>query len=315
MGISATQVVQLVAQKLTRVTFPFKSAVVFVLPSSSTKVDSGAACAPLQPDRFANPLSTSALANTMRHTDKIEKFFIGKVLIMLRREFNHASVAALVALLLTTNRPAYALSLSDLTNAEASRGLKAALEKGVLAAVALLGKPDGFLGNPKVRIPLPGYLENASQLLRNFGQGKRIDELVTAINRAADAAVPMGKDLLIGAVRSMNVNDAKNILQGGETSVTSFFVEKTRSPLGAKFLPVVTQATEKVEVARKYNEFASKAVDFGLVKKEDANIQQYITSKTLDGLYLIIAEEERKIRQNPVGTGSAILQKVFGALK
>jgi hypothetical protein len=234
---------------------------------------------------------------------------------MLRREFNHASVSPLVALLLTTNRQAYALSLNDLTNAEASRGLKAALEKGVLAAVALLGKPDGFLGNLKVRIPLPGYLENASQLLRNFGQGKRIDELVTAINRAAEAAVPMGKDLLIGAVRSMNVNDAKNILQGGETSGTHFFVEKTRSPLGAKFLPVVTQATEKVEVARKYNEFSGKAVGFGLVKKEDANIQQYITGKTLDGLYLIIAEEEKKIRQDPVGAGSAILQKVFGALK
>ena len=234
---------------------------------------------------------------------------------MQRRNFNQAGASALGLMVWAVYGRAHALSLGDLTNAEASSGLKTALEKGALMAVALLGKPDGFLGNPKVRIPLPGYLEDASKLLKNFGQGRRIDELVTAINRAAESAVPMGKDLLVGAVRSMNVNDAKNILTGGDTSVTSFFAEKTRAPLGVKFLPVVSQATEKVGLARKYNEFAGKAAGFGLVKKEDANIQQYVTGRTLDGLYLVIGEEERKIRQDPVGTGSAILQKVFGALK
>ncbi|MDP3250085.1 MAG: DUF4197 domain-containing protein, partial [Polaromonas sp.] len=148
-----------------------------------------------------------------------------------------------------------------------------------------------------------------------LGLGKRFDVLVTAINRAAVAAVPLGMDLLVSAVRSMNVTDAKNILAGGETSVTNFFAEKTRAPLGVKFLPVVTQATAKVGLANKYNEFAGKAAGFGLVKKEDANIQQYVTGKTLDGLYLVIGEEEKKIRQDPVGTGSAILKKVFGSLK
>ena len=234
---------------------------------------------------------------------------------MHRRNFNHASVSALGLLLLTVYRQAHALSLSELSNADAGRGLKTALEKGVGTAVSLLGRADGFLGNPKVRISLPGYLENASQLLRNFGQGRRIDELVTAINRAAESAVPMGKDLLVGAVRAMNVNDAKNILAGGDTSVTKFFAEKTRVPLGLRFLPLVNQATEKVGLASKYNEFAGKAAGFGRVKKEDANIQQYVTGKTLDGLYLTIGDEERKLRQNPLGSGSAILQKVFGALK
>ena len=234
---------------------------------------------------------------------------------MQRRNFNQAGLSALGLLIWATCQQAHALSLGDLSNADASKGLKTALEKGALAAVSLLGRTDGFLGNPKVRIPLPGYLEDASKLLKNFGQGRRIDELVTAINRAAEAVVPMGKDLLVSAVRSMNVNDAKNILTGGDTSVTQFFAEKTRAPLGVKFLPVVNQATEKVGLANKYNEFAGKAAGFGLVRKEDANIQQYVTGKTLDGLYLVIGEEERKIRQNPVGTGSAILQKVFGALK
>ena len=234
---------------------------------------------------------------------------------MQRRNFNRAGVSALGLLIVATYRQAQALSLGDLSNADASNGLKTALEKGVLAAVALLGKTDGFLGNPKVRIPLPGYLEDASKLLRNFGLGERIDELTTSINRAAEAAVPLGKDLLVSAVRSMNITDAKNILSGGENSVTSFFAGKTRAPLNVKFLPVVTQATAKVGLANKYNEFAGKAAGFGLVKKEDANIQQYVTGKALDGLYLMIGEEERKIRQDPVGTGSAILQKVFGALK
>ena len=234
---------------------------------------------------------------------------------MQRRKFNHAGASVLSLLVLATYRQAHALSLGDLTNAEAGTGLKTALEKGALAAISLLGRPDGFLGNPKVRIGLPGYLEDASKLLKNFGQGKRIDELVMAINRAAESAVPMGKDLLVGAVRSMNVNDAKNILTGGDTSVTTFFADKTRAPLGIKFLPVVNRATEKVGLAGKYNEFAGKAATFGLVKKEDANIQQYVTGRTLDGLYLIIGEEERKIRRDPVGSGSAILQKVFGALK
>ena len=234
---------------------------------------------------------------------------------MQRRNFNQAGVSALGLLIFATYHQAHAVSLGNLSNADASNGLKTALEKGVLAAVALLGKTDGFLGNPKVRIPLPGYLEDAAKLLKNFGQGQRIDELTTAINRAAETAVPMGKDLLVSAVRSMNVNDAKNILTGGDTSVTTFFADKTRAPLGIKFLPVVTRATEKVGLANKYNEFAGKAAGFGLVSKEDANIQQYVTGRTLDGLYRMIGEVEQKIRQDPVGTGSAILQKVFGALK
>jgi hypothetical protein len=231
---------------------------------------------------------------------------------MLRRTFHQASVSVLC---LAALRQAHALSLGDLSSADASSGLKAALGQGANAAVALLGRTDGFLGNPLVRIPLPGYLEDAAKLLRKFGQGKRIDELVTTINRAAEAAVPMGKDLLVSAVQDMSVTDARKILTGGDTSVTQFFAEKTRLPLGERFLPVVTQATEQVGLTQKYNAVASKASNFGLIRREDANLSQYVTGKTLDGLYLMIGEEEKKIRQNPLGSGSAIVQKVFGALR
>ena len=232
-----------------------------------------------------------------------------------RRQFSSVSTATLATLLALTHQHALALSLGDLTNAEASQGLKAALEKGALAAVGLLGQPDGFLGNDKVRIPLPGFLEDAAKLLKTLGQGKRVEELVTTMNRAAETAIPLAKDMLVAAVKSMNVNDAKNILSGGDTAVTGFFIDKTRVPLAVKFLPVVTEATEKVGLAEKYNQLAGKAAGMGLMKKEDANIQQYVTGKSLDGLYFMIGEEEKKIRQDPVGAGSAILKKVFGALK
>jgi hypothetical protein len=229
---------------------------------------------------------------------------------MRRREFTAAGVLATG--LGGHHQPASALNLSE---GDAAAGVRAALERGAVAAVGLLGKPDGFLGNPKVRIPLPGFLDDAGKLLKTIGQQKRVDELVTAMNRAAEKAVPEAKTLLVSAVKSMSVDDGRKILTGGDTSVTEFFTTKTREPLSVKFLPIVTKATEKVRLADKYNAVAGKAAGLGLLKKEDANIQQYVTGKALDGLYLMIGEEERKIRQDPVGTGSAILKKVFGALK
>lgn len=233
---------------------------------------------------------------------------------MNRRRFTLQSSLLLVSLF-GLHRQASALTLADITNAQASQGLKVALEKGALAAVNSLGQPNGFLGNDKVRIPLPGYLEDAAKLLRTLGQGARLDELVAAMNQAAEAAVPLARDMLVGAVKSMNVQDAKKILGGGSTSVTEFFAEKTRQPLGGKFLPIVTKTTSRVNLAEKYNQIAGKAVSMGLVKGDQAKIEQYVTAKALDGLYFMIGEEEKKIRQDPVGTGSAVLQKVFGALK
>lgn len=205
--------------------------------------------------------------------------------------------------------------LASLSDADATRGLKAALETGALAAVRLLGVPDGFLGNPKVRIPLPSALQDASRLLRAMGQRRQVEELEVAINRAAENAVPLAGNLLVNAVRTMTVTDAKNILAGGDTSVTEFFAGKTRQPLSGQFLPEVKKATSRVGLAAKYDRMAGKAAGFGLVRQEDASIDHYVTRKALDGLYLVIGEEERKIRRDPVGTGSSILSKVFGVLK
>ena len=208
--------------------------------------------------------------------------------------------------------PAFAQSVNE---NEAALGVRAALERGASSAVNLLGKSGGFLDNPKVRIPLPGFLNDVAKLAKFTGQQKQVDDLITAMNRAAEAAVPEAKALLVGAINSMSIHDGRQILTGGDNSVTQFFSSKTRAPLSVKFLPIVTKATEKVSLAEKYNALAGKAASTGLVSKDDANIQQYVTGKALDGLYLMIGEEERKIREDPVGTGSAILSKVFGSLK
>lgn len=232
-----------------------------------------------------------------------------------RRKFNSIGWLALPGVPLLTLGPAQALTLEELSQSEAVRALKAALERGARSAIGQLGQLNGFLGNEKVRIPLPRQLQDAEQMLRTFGQGGRLDELVTTMNRAAEAAVPMAQELMLGAVRGMTVADGKKILGGGETSVTTFFADKTRLPLGQKFLPVVTRSTDKVGLAGQYNHIAGKAADFGLLRREDASIEQYVTGKALDGLYYVIGEEERKIRRDPVATGSALLSKVFGALK
>lgn len=231
---------------------------------------------------------------------------------MRRRKFNVALAGTLCA---SAMPPARAQGLAGITNAEASQGLKTALERGAVAAVQLLGKPDGFLASAKVRIPLPEAMKDASKLLKAMGRRKEVEELEVAINRAAEQAVPLARDMLVGAVKSMTVTDAKNILTGGQTSVTDFFAGRTRAPLGEKFLPVVTKVVQRVGLAEKYNKLAGKAAGMGLVKQDDANIERYVTRKALDGLYLVIGEEERKLRQDPVGSGSALLQKVFGPLK
>jgi len=205
--------------------------------------------------------------------------------------------------------------LEDLTSKEAVAGLKAALEKGSQAAIATLGRTDGFLGNPQVKIPLPDSLQRAERLMRRVGMGSYADELVVGMNRAAEAAVPEAKALLVDSIRKMTLQDAKGILSGGDTAATDYFRRTTRERLHARFLPIVEKATAKVQLAQSYDQYAGAAASFGLVKKEDADLDAYVTARALDGLYLMIAEEEKKIRKDPVSAGSAILRKVFGAIQ
>lgn len=210
---------------------------------------------------------------------------------------------------------AFGLGLADLSNQDAARGIKGALSEGADSAISKLGVPGGFSNNPKVKIPLPPALDEVAKGMRLMGRGKDADELVAAMNSAAEQAVPQAKELMVNAVKTMSVEDGKKILTGGDESVTEFFRSKTAAPLAVKFLPVVKQSTDKVGLAQKYNQVAGQGAKLGLLKGDSANIEQYVTDKTLDGLYAMIGEEEKAIRQNPAAAGSAIVSKVFSAIR
>jgi hypothetical protein len=209
---------------------------------------------------------------------------------------------------------AHALDVSDLTNKEASGGLKEALIVGAQNAVTKLGATDGFFGNPQVKIPLPATLQKAEKAMRMFGMGKQADDLVLKMNRAAEEAVPEAKTLLINSVKKMSLTDAKAILTGGDDAATQYFKKTTSSAMSAKFLPIVQKATKDVQLAQQYNKFAEMGSQYGLVNKDQANLEQYVTSKALDGVYLMMAEEEKAIRKDPVGQTSSLIKKVFGSL-
>lgn len=205
--------------------------------------------------------------------------------------------------------------LESISRQDAVSALKAALEKGSQAAAETLGRPDGFLANDKVRIALPDSLARYEKLMRRFGMGHYGDELIVAMNRAAEQAVPEARKLLVDSVRKMSVQDAKGILTGGETAGTEYFRRTTSEPLRERFLPIVRQATARVGVAQKYNQYAQQGAALGLLKKEHANLDEYVTQKALDGLFLVIAEEEQRIRKDPIAAGSDIIRRVFGALR
>ena len=206
---------------------------------------------------------------------------------------------------------AQAASVDDLSPREASSGLKAALERGADVAVSQLGVSGGFLNNDKVKIPLPKVLEQAAPLLKMTGRGQQLDDLVVAMNRAAEAAVPMAKPLLMNAIKGMTFTDAKSIVMGGDNSVTQFFRDKTSAQLATKFLPLVKATTDRAGLASMYNNTVSQVGKFAQIPPEQKTVELYVTQRAMDGLFAMIGEEERKIRQNPAAAGSAILSKVF----
>lgn len=205
--------------------------------------------------------------------------------------------------------------LSGISNTDQVGGLKQALTQGAETAVASLAKENGYLGNDKVRIPLPDSLKKADSLLRTVGMGKYSDELAISMNHAAEAAVPEARALLIGAVKNMTVTDAKDILTGGNDAATLYFRKNTETQLAGKFKPIVSKSMQKVKLAEKYDQFAGRGVQFGVVDQKDAKLDDYITRKALDGLFLMMAEQEKAIRANPMQAAGTLAKKVFSAIK
>jgi hypothetical protein len=204
--------------------------------------------------------------------------------------------------------------LEALSAGQKTDGLKAALSQAAQTAVASLGRTDGFLGNPEVRIPLPGKLQKAQKTLKKLGASKQVDELSVAMNRAAEAAVPEARTLLVDAVKQMSVQDAASILAGAPDAATQYFRRTTEEQLTARFLPIVGRETGKLQLAQRYDAVATRAQALGLVDKQDASLDGYVTHKALDGLFLMMAKEEAAIRKDPLGQTSGILRQVFGSL-
>ncbi|WPP02164.1 DUF4197 domain-containing protein [Pseudomonas sp. HR96] len=215
-------------------------------------------------------------------------------------------------LLLSAN--VLAASLSSLSQQQAGGGLKDALTQGAQVAVQQLGVPGGFSNNPEVRIELPGKLGKVAKTMEKLGMGAQVQALETSMNQAAEAAMPQAQALLVDAVKKMTLSDAKGILTGGKDSATEYLSKTSREQIRAKFLPIVKQATDKVGVAQKYNNFAGQAASLGVVDSKDANVEGYVTEKALDGLFKMIAKQEETIRANPAAAATSLAKQVFGAL-
>lgn len=235
----------------------------------------------------------------------LSKIFLSLAVLVLSANFATAQVRP-------RPTPKPKLSTSDI-----SSGLKEALFKGVKFAVDDLGRENGFLGNARVKIPLPGKIAKMEKTLRAFGQGRRVDEFVVSMNRAAEKAVPVAIDVFLDAIKQMTFDDARKILfSGQDDSATQFFRRTSENTLRDKFRPLVEEATTSVGVTQKYKDMIGRYGFVGKAIGEDASdLDGYVTQKALDGLFLLVADEEKKIRRDPIGRTTTLLRKVFGILR
>lgn len=201
-----------------------------------------------------------------------------------------------------------------LTNDQIANGLKQALSKGADYAVDELGKPGGFLNNQNIKIPMPQQLTAIEDILRKTGQDQYADEFVNTLNSAAEQAVPLSLEVLKAGIKNITVQDAKNILNGSDDAATQYLKRVGSDSLQQKISPIVGEATAKTGVTKLYKQIYDKLGFAGkYLNLEDYNIDQYVTQKTMDGLFVKIAEEEKKIRENPSARTTDVLKQVFGA--
>jgi hypothetical protein len=218
-----------------------------------------------------------------------------------------------------------ASSLASLSDNQVVDGLKQALGNGVTKAVASLGHSDGFLTNLEVKIPLPGKLQNVEKVVRMAGQGQLVDDFEASMNHAAEQAVPVAADIFGDAIKQMSIQDAKNILSGPDDAATQYFRRTTETNLFTAFYPIVQKATDQVGVTQKYkalmDKFSSANLLGGMfgnssrVTLSATDLDTYVTGRALDGLFKLVADEEKDIRANPAARTTDLLKTVFGAAK
>jgi len=201
----------------------------------------------------------------------------------------------------------------SLSNDKIVAGLREALTVSTTNAVASTGRTDGFLKNEAIKILLPNKLRNVGSGLRLIGMGSEVDALEVGMNRAAEQAAPAAKKIFIDAVTQMSFADARQILSGGDTAATEYFQRQSSDQLSEAFAPIVHQALENVGVVRQYNQFMRNPMAASVANKQGFNLDDYVVGKTMDGLFYVMAEEEKKIRKDPMAQTSALLREVFGS--
>jgi hypothetical protein len=191
-------------------------------------------------------------------------------------------------------------------------GIKEALAVGTQRAVASLGRQDGYFGNAAVKILMPSSIQKVADVARMAGYQKQVDAFILSMNRAAEAAAPLASRYFGDAIRAMSVNDARGILTGGDTAATEFFRAKTHDKLYAAFKPVVSQKVSQVGATNAYKNMMGRYESVPMVRSQSLDLDDYVTNKSLDGLFHMVGEEEKKIRTNPVARSTDLLKAVFG---
>jgi hypothetical protein len=204
-------------------------------------------------------------------------------------------------------------SASNLSNDRIAAGLKEALRVGTTKAVAITGRPDGFLKNEAIKILLPEKLQTAGRALRLVGMGAQLDELEVGMNRAAEQASPQAKQIFLNAVTSMSINDARGILTGNDTAATDYFRRATSEDLTAAFAPIVHRSMQNVGVVRQYQQLMQNSMAGAILRNQKFNLDDYVVGKTLDGLFYMLGEQEKQIRQKPAARTTDLLKQVFGS--
>jgi hypothetical protein len=201
---------------------------------------------------------------------------------------------------------------TDLSNDKITAGLKEALRVGTNNAVQSTGRVDGYFRNEAIKILMPEKLRAVEKGMRVAGFGSKVDELVLSMNRAAEKAAPLARDIFIKAILEMSFDDARGIFTGGDTSATDFFKAKTSDRLAASFKPIVETSMSQVGVIQQYDQLMGRARQIPFMRTQSLDIHQYVVDKTLDGLFYVLSQEERNIRKNPAARVTRLLKDVFG---
>ena len=205
-------------------------------------------------------------------------------------------------------------STANLSTDKIASGLKEALRVSTANAVAKTGKPGGFLNNPDIKIPLPGRMQSVSKELRLVGMGSSLDQLEVGMNRAAEQATPMAKQIFLNSLSKMTISDARNILSGSDTAATEYFKRTSTPDLTTAFKPIVHQQMQKVGVVQQYDQLISNPMAAQLLQARGFDLDNYVVGKSLDGLFFMLGQEEKQIRRNPAAQVTPLLQQVFGSL-